>query len=91
MCFDQPWNVKNVTQVYDKLTDVLRDVFDDDDIVATPALKAADVDGWDSLAHVRLILAVEKAFGVRFKAAEINAFKNVGDLADSITSKLGGS
>lgn len=77
-----------MTQVYDTLTNVLRDVFDDDDIVATPALKATDVAGWDSLAHVRLILAVEKAFGVRFKAAEVNAFKNIGDLADSVTAKL---
>lgn len=77
-----------MTQVYDTLTNVLRDVFDDDDIVATPALKATDVAGWDSLAHVRLILAVEKAFGVLFKAAEVNAFKNIGDLADSVTAKL---
>lgn len=80
-----------MVQVYDKLTAVLRDMFDDDDIVATPALKAADVDGWDSLAHVRLILAIEKEFGVKFRAAEINAFKNVGDLADTITAKLNGN
>lgn len=76
--------------VYDKLTAVLRDVFDDDGIVATPALKASDIDGWDSLAHVRVILAVEKAFGVKFKAAEVNGFKNVGDLAAAITARGSG-
>ena len=78
----------NVTKVYEKLTGVLRDAFDDDDLVATPALTANDVDGWDSLAHVRLMLAVEQAFGVRFKAAEVNGFKSVGDLADTIAAKL---
>jgi acyl carrier protein len=77
-----------VVDVYDKLTAVLRDTFDDDDIVATPELKAADVDGWDSLAHVRLMLTIEREFGVKFKAAEINTFKNIGDLAACITSKL---
>ena len=79
-----------VSDVYQKLTTVLRDVFDDDGIVAAPTLKASDVDGWDSLAHVRVILAVEKAFGVKFKAAEVNGFKNVGDLAAAITAKGGG-
>ena len=79
-----------MSQVYDKLTPLLRDVFDDDSIVATPTLKAADVDGWDSLAHVRVILAVEKAFGVKFKAAEVNSFKNVGDLAAAIAAKGAG-
>ncbi|MBI1185983.1 MAG: acyl carrier protein [Alphaproteobacteria bacterium] len=79
-----------MSDVYDKLTSLLQDVFDDDDIVATPDLAAADVDGWDSLAHVRVILAVEKAFNVKFKAAEINVMKNVGDLANSISAKLAG-
>jgi acyl carrier protein len=79
-----------MSEVYDKLTSLLQDLFDDDDIVATPELAAADVDGWDSLAHVRVILAVEKAFNVKFKAAEISAFRNVGDLASSISAKLNG-
>lgn len=77
-----------MVQVYDRLTAVLRDMFDDDDLVATPELKAGDVDGWDSLAHVRLMLAVEREFAIKFKAAEINSFKNVGDLADSIAAKV---
>lgn len=83
-------NETQMSDVYDKLTSLLRDLFDDDDIVATPDLRAADVDGWDSLAHVRVVLAVEKAFNVKFKAAEINAMKNVGDLANSISAKLSG-
>jgi len=79
-----------MSDVYDKLTALLQDTFDDDDLIATPELAAADVEGWDSLAHVRLILAIEKAFAIKFKAAEISGFKNVGDLANSISAKLSG-
>lgn len=74
--------------VYDKLTQLLQDVFDDDDLVATPELSAADVDGWDSLAHVRFILAIERAFGVKFSAAEAGSFANIGELAQAIHAKL---
>lgn len=72
---------------FERLTGVLVDVFDDDDLVATPGLSASDVDGWDSLAHVRFMLAVEKAFDVRFSASEISSFKTVGDLARAIQAR----
>jgi acyl carrier protein len=65
----------------------MRDVFDDDDLVATPTLTAAQVEGWDSLTHVRLMLAVQRAFKVKFAAAELSSFKNVGDLARLIALK----
>lgn len=71
-----------------KLTEVLRDVFDDDTIVATPQLTAADVPGWDSFAHLRVIFTVEKTFGVSFSASQMSSLKNVGELADLIESKL---
>jgi acyl carrier protein len=63
------------------------DVFDDDDLVAKPELSARDVDGWDSLAHVRFMLAVEREFGVKFTAGEISSFKTVGDLAAAIEAR----
>jgi acyl carrier protein len=62
------------------LTAVFRDVFDDDELVLKPELTADDVDGWDSLAHIRLILTVQKKFGVKFSPIEMNRLKNVGDL-----------
>jgi acyl carrier protein len=62
------------------LTAVFRDVFDDDELVLRPDLTADDVDGWDSLAHIRLILSVQKKFGVKFSPIEMNRLKNVGDL-----------
>ena len=74
-------------EIYARLTDILRDVFDDDAVIATPTLTAAEVPEWDSLAHVRLILAVQKAFGVKFSAAQVSTLKNVGDLADLIHSR----
>jgi acyl carrier protein len=73
--------------VYLKLNDVFHDVFDDDEIVLTPQLSADDVDGWDSLKHVRLLLTVERTFKIKFSVSEIGRLKNVGDLATLIQSK----
>jgi acyl carrier protein len=66
--------------IYERLTQVLMDVFDDDTIKATPQLSAKDVDGWDSLTHIRLILTIEKVFNVKFTTSEIGKLENVGDL-----------
>jgi len=52
-------------QIYDRLNQIFEDVFDDDSINVTPELSAKDVDGWDSLTHIRLILTVEKAFKIK--------------------------
>jgi acyl carrier protein len=72
---------------YEKLTLVLRDVFEDDEIVASPALTARQVSGWDSLGNVRLFVELEMAFAVRFSAAEIGSLSNVGELADLVEKK----
>jgi acyl carrier protein len=66
--------------ILNRLTSIFREVFDDDELVLSPELTANDVDGWDSLAHIRLILSVQKSFGVRFSAVEMSRLKNVGDL-----------
>ena len=73
--------------VYEKLTTVFRSVFDEDDLVLTPQMTADDVEGWDSLTHIRLVLAVSKAFGLKFSASEVGGFKNVGEFADVIAAK----
>jgi acyl carrier protein len=70
-----------------KLTSIFHDVFDDDSIVLRPDLTADDVAEWDSLSHVRLILAVQKAFGAKFSASQTANLKNVGELIDLIRSK----
>jgi acyl carrier protein len=74
--------------IYQKLTGVFHDVFDDT-IVIRPDLTAKDVDEWDSLTHVRLMLTVERTFGIKFSAAEIGRLQNVGDLVELISAKAG--
>ena len=68
----------------DELTSVFQQVFDDDELIVTRATSAADVEGWDSLTHVSLMLTIEKRFGIRFKSAQVASLKNVGELADLI-------
>ena len=74
--------------IWDRITDVLRNVFQDDELQVTETTTAADVQGWDSLMHVTLIINLEKAFGLRFASAEITALKTVGDLARLVRRHL---
>ncbi len=74
--------------LFERLTPVFQDVFDLDDIVLTRELTADQVDGWDSLGHVRLIVAIEKALGVSLSTAEITGLANVGELFDVIARKV---
>jgi acyl carrier protein len=76
-----------ISEIYDGLTDVLRGVFDDEELVARPDMTADDVDGWDSLSNIRFIMSVEKKFGVKFSAAEVGKLKNVGELAQLVAGK----
>ncbi len=77
-----------MANIYTALTDIFHDVFGDDTIVVSPDLTADDVVEWDSLSHIRLVLSVEKRFGVRFSASETGKLKNVGELAGLIQTKL---
>jgi len=73
--------------IYDRLAKIFEDVFDEDSIKITPELTARDVDGWDSLTHIRLMLTVEKAFKIKFSASEIGKLENVGDLVKLIKAR----
>ena len=75
-------------ELEDKLNQIFRRVFDDNDINITPETTANDIDGWDSLSHVNLIVAIEAKFGIRFSQKELLTFKNVGELLKSIRSKI---
>jgi len=74
-------------QIYAKLSDIFKDIFDEDSICVTPELSAKDVDGWDSLTHIRLILTIEKAFNIKFSTSEIGKLENVGDLVTLIKAR----
>jgi acyl carrier protein len=71
-----------------KLSEIIRGVFEHDTVEISRQTTAHDVDGWDSLSHVNLIVAVESSFGIRFLQRELLTFKNVGDLVDGIDAKL---
>ena len=70
-----------------ELAQVFRQVFDDEELEVSPTTTAADIEGWDSLMHVRLVLSVEKAFQMRFSSSEVAVLKRVGDLVGLIVLK----
>lgn len=74
--------------VRSRLERIFQDVFDDDSLVLRPDMTATDVDGWDSLEHINLIIAVEREFKVKFATAEIVGLKNVGEFEALLERKL---
>lgn len=79
----------NRDEIYSILNGVFQDVFDDDSITVNDATTSADIEDWDSLEHINLIVAVEKAFGVKFNVGEIHNMNNVGDMVNLIIAKKG--
>lgn len=73
--------------VYERLNEVFRDVFDDESITVCAGTTAKDIDDWDSLEHIRLIAAVEREFGMRFKMGEVSTMKNVGEMASIVAAR----
>ena len=71
-------------EIKQKLTIIFRDVFEDENIVATEQMTAAEVANWDSLSNVMMIVNVEKTFNIKLRLKEIINMKNVGDLISSI-------
>ncbi len=74
-------------EIYSELTEVMRAVFDDDALEIGPTTTAENVHGWDSQAHITLIVATEVQFGIRFRTAELEGLKNVGELVRLIAAK----
>jgi acyl carrier protein len=75
-------------EINSNLTTIFRNVFDDTELILERGMTADDVSDWDSLSHVRLMLTVEKVFGVRFTASQVGSLKNVGELIDLLQTKL---
>lgn len=74
-------------EIYERLTPVFRDVFDDDTIEINDATTADDIEDWDSIEHITLIGAVENEFKVRFKMGEVSGMKNVGEMVKIIEER----
>ena len=74
--------------IYTRLNKVFRDVFDDDSITVTPKTTANDIEDWDSLEHINLIVAIEKKFNIKFNMGEVTSMKNVGEMVKIIKSRI---
>jgi acyl carrier protein len=74
-------------EIVSRLTPIFRDVFSDDGLVVNEGMTAADVPTWDSLSNINMIIAVEKAFGVKFSIKDVRSLKNVGELLELIKRK----
>ena len=76
-------------EVFEKLNTVFRNNFDDDGINLTDSTSSEDIEDWDSLEQINLVVAIQDTFGIKFNIDEVNAMKNVGEMADAILEKTG--
>ena len=77
-------------EIFTRLNEVFQDVFDDEEITVNDATTADDIEDWDSLEHINLIVAVQNVFGVKFNIGQVNSMQNVGEMVDIILQKLNG-
>jgi acyl carrier protein len=74
-------------QAYERVNSVFRDVFDDGGIIVHDQTTAEDIEDWDSLEHINLIVALEEEFGMKFTMGEVTGMKNVGEAVDIIIAR----
>lgn len=75
-------------KLLNELENIFRDILDEESLNLTRETTANDVEGWDSLTHIQLIVAIEKQFKIKFSSKEILSWKNVGELIDSLEDKV---
>lgn len=74
-------------QIFKELDEVFQDVFDDESIHVTETTTADDIEDWDSLEHINLVVAIENHFGIKFNMNEVTTMKNVGEMVDIIIDR----
>ena len=74
--------------VMEKVTEIAREIFDDEELELNDETIAADVDGWDSLTHLSLLNEIENEFEIRFEMKEVQGLNNVGELVDVILERI---
>ena len=77
-------------EVYEILNGIFQEVFDDEEITVNDSTTADDIEDWDSLEHINLIVAIEKKYNIKFNMGEVNKFKNVGEMVDRILERVQG-
>jgi acyl carrier protein len=75
--------------VWETCTRIFREMFGDDQLVIGPETTANDIEGWDSLKHIQLLVTLEKTFGVRFNTGEMAGLANVGAMVELIAGRAG--
>ncbi len=75
-------------EIMEKVQRIFRDVFDDDSLMIYDSTNSSDIEDWDSLEHITLVVSMEKEFNLKFDLKEVNALANVGEMVDLIASKL---
>ena len=75
-------------EIYKNLDEVFQDVFDDENIHVEDKTTADDIEDWDSLEHINLVVAIENKFGIKFNMNEVTSFKNVGEMVDIILERV---
>ena len=79
--------MSTIDHILSQVNDIFKDVLDNDQLVIKGSSTADDIEEWDSLSHIQLIVAVEKHFKIRFTTPEINNFRNVGEMCQGILTK----
>ena len=74
-------------EIYEALDEVFQEVFDDDSIHVKPETTADDIEDWDSLEHINLVVAIENRFGIKFKMNEVTSMKNVGEMVEILKER----
>ncbi len=75
-------------EIYERLNKVFQDIFDDESITVNENTTSDDIEDWDSLEHINLVVAVEQEFGMKFNMNEVTTMKNVGEMVDIILSRI---
>ena len=75
-------------ELFEEINEIFRDVFDDDTLVITDETNSEDIEDWDSLEHINLVVAMEKRFNMKFNIKEVGQLQNVGEMADLILSRM---
>jgi acyl carrier protein len=78
----------NTDAIWETLTQIFRDLFEDNELNVNPNTTAEDIDGWDSLTHIQLMVIVEQAFGTHFNTGEIANLANVGEMVELLVSRI---
>lgn len=76
-------------KVFEDVTEIFRDIFDDEELEINDSTNAEDIEDWDSLEHINLVISMEKHFSLKFNLKEVGELKNVGEMVDLICRMLG--